>query len=113
MIKFKYILVTLIFILIFSNLIHAQETCILELTSNERNKFIISEKNENRLIELNKNSYYEEDNATDMRNFTDDNDDVFESKCGKIFAKFIDDKIINNKFTDIPSKLNQQQSFQK
>ena len=40
-----------------------------------------------------------------------DEDELFKSKYGKTFTKFIDNKVINNKFSDIPSKLNQKPKF--
>lgn len=113
MTNLKLILTILIFFLSFSNAIQAQDFCRLELNTKEKNSFNIPESTQNRLIKANSISYNEEDDDMDMENLTEDNDDddIFESKYGKAFTKFIDNKVINNKYADMPSKLNQKQKF--
>ena len=113
MTNLKLILTILIFFLSFSNKIQAQDFCTLELNTKEKNSFNILESTQNRLIKANSISYNEEDDDMDMENLTEDNDDddIFESKYGKAFTKFIDNKVINNKYADMPSKLNQKQKF--
>lgn len=113
MTNLKLFLTILIFFLSFSSTIQAQDFCILELNSKEKNSFNIPESTQNRLIKANSISYNEEDDDMDMESFTEDNDDddIFESKYGKVFTKFIDNKVINNKYADMPSKLNHKQKF--
>lgn len=107
----KLFFIFFVFFFSISNTIQAEDSQVLELNFNERNKSIFFENNESCLIKANSNFYYKDEDIMDMENYTKDNEDVFETKYGKAFAKFIDSRVINNKFADMPSKLNEKQKF--
>ena len=116
MTNLKLILTVLIFFLSFSNKIQAQDFCTLELNYRDKNRLIPPESTRYRLYRANSITYNEEGDDMDLgiddfSNDIDEEDELFESKYGKAFTKFIDNKVINNKYADMPSKLNQKQKF--
>jgi len=115
MVLLKIFLTSFIFLLGFSNITKAQDYTTLELNYKEKAKLNIPESTEKRIIKANSITYNEDgEEDIDINDFSDDidnEDELFKSKYGKTFTKFIDNKVINNKFSDIPSKLNQKPKF--
>ena len=97
----KNLILFLIFFLFQTNLIFAEINPYEEVQLNysNLNKFSIPENSQDRLERVNIRDYDDYDSEL----FTSD-EEVFNSKTGQFFNKFVDEKIINNKITNKVNK---------
>ena len=94
-----------VFVIIFSNinLVLAFEEEYINVQVNEIKKFEVPVLNDEVFSPVNqKGEFVSKDYDSD---YFEADDEVFETKSGQIFGKFIDDKVINNKFINYSNRL--------
>ena len=83
--------------------IYAEKAVILETTG--FNSLRAPETNQMRLDRVNQQSEYSSLRKYDNVEYFSVDEEVFDSKAGQVFSKFVNDKVINNKLNSYTSNL--------